>query len=96
MLNFFRVMAKEDRFYIWIYYYGSKEEAKNYHCTIKVFEGAGEECNNIGPPRSLDESQDQIIREENVLSLVVAQLVKRIVNVPSKFPVQKLRPVMKM
>jgi hypothetical protein len=74
-------MVKEkDRFYIWIYYYGSKEEAKNYHCTIKVFGGgAGEEYIYNGPPRSLDESKDQIIREENDLSLGVGQ-VKRIVD----------------
>jgi hypothetical protein len=39
--QFFLVMAREKwpkgRFYIWVYYYGSPEEAKNYHCSIKLF-----------------------------------------------------------
>jgi hypothetical protein len=79
--QFFRVMDKEnDRFYIWIYYYGSKKEAKNYHCTIKVVGGDGEEYIYNGPPRSLDESQDQIIQEENALILGVGQVKRIIVN----------------
>jgi hypothetical protein len=73
-------MVKEkDHFYIWIYYYGSKEEAENYQSTIKVFGGAAEEYIYNGPPRSLDESKDQIIREGNALILCVSQ-VKRLVN----------------
>jgi hypothetical protein len=79
--QFFRGMAKEkDHFYIWIYYYGSKEEAENYQCTIKVYGGAGEEYNYIGPPRSLDESKDQIIREGNTLLLCVSQVKRLLVD----------------
>jgi hypothetical protein len=70
--QFFLVMAREKwpkgRFYIWVYYYGSPEEAKNYHCSIKLF-GDGEEFIYNGPPRSLDESKDQIIGEDHALSL---------------------------
>jgi hypothetical protein len=73
-------MSKEKRlFYIWVYYYGSPEEAKNYNCTIKVFGGDDEEYNYICHPRSLDESQDQIIRGKNALILCAAQ-VKRIIT----------------
>jgi TFIIF-interacting CTD phosphatase-like protein len=79
--QFFRVMVRsKDRFYIWIYYYGSKEDATKYRCTIKVFGAAGdEECIYNGRPRSLDESKHQIIRDENALILGLGQ-VKRIVN----------------
>jgi hypothetical protein len=78
--QFFRAMVKNlDRFYIWIYYYGSPEEAKNYICTIKVFGGADDEYIYNGHPRSLDESSDEIIQEENALSLGVGQ-VKRIIK----------------
>jgi hypothetical protein len=70
--QFFLLMAMDegpkDLVYIWVYYYGSPEEAKNYHCSIKLF-GDGEEYIYNGPPRSLDESHDQIIREDHALSL---------------------------
>jgi hypothetical protein len=76
--------------------YGSKEEAENYQSTIKVYGGAGEEYNYIGPPRSLDESKDQIIREGNALILYVSQ-VKRLVNKDClQCLVQKMRPRTKM
>jgi hypothetical protein len=71
------MVNKKERFYIWIYYYGSKEEAMNYNCTIKAF--GDEEYSYNGPPSSLDESKDTIIREENALSLGAVQ-VKRIVD----------------
>jgi hypothetical protein len=44
-----------------------------------VFGGAAEEYIYNGPPRSLDESQDQIIREDNALILSNGQ-VKRIIS----------------
>jgi hypothetical protein len=79
--HFFRMMAKEkDRFYIWIYYYGSMGEAENYNSTIKVFGGTGEEYIYNGPPRSLDESINQIIRDENALILGVGQVKRLLVN----------------
>jgi hypothetical protein len=60
--QFFRQIALEkDRFYMWVYYYGSKEEAKNYSCAIKAYGSDNEEFINNGPPRSLDESKDEVI-----------------------------------
>jgi hypothetical protein len=76
--QFFYVMAmKNDRYYFWAYYYGSSEEAKNYNCTIKLF-GGDEEYSYNGPPRSLDESRDEIIWKEYALCLGFEQFVRLI------------------
>jgi hypothetical protein len=76
--QFYHVIYKSNvRYYNWVYYYGSPEEAKNYHCTIKLFGGSGDdEYSFNGPPRSLDESQDQIIKEEHALSLGTLQVIR--------------------
>jgi hypothetical protein len=40
---FIEMVLRNDRFYIWLYYYGSKEEAKNYSCTIRAYGGPDNE-----------------------------------------------------
>jgi E3 ubiquitin-protein ligase SIAH1 len=79
--QFFReIVLVNKRVYIWIYYQGSKEEAKNYICTIKVYGGSeNEEFFYNGPPRSLDESKDEVIDGDYGLSMSLSQ-VKRIVS----------------
>jgi hypothetical protein len=79
--QFFRVMVlQNERFYIWTYYYGSKEEAKNYNCTIKVYGGPdNEQFTYDSPPRSLDESRDQVIDGDCCLSVSLCQ-VQRLVS----------------
>jgi hypothetical protein len=72
------------RFYIWLYYYGSREEAKNYNCTIKVFGGPdNEQFPYEGPPRSLDESRLEVINGDCCLSISLSQ-AKRIVSEQGK------------
>jgi hypothetical protein len=79
--QFFReIVLVNKRVYIWIYYQGSKEEAKNYICTIKVYGGSeNEEFLYNGPPRSLDESKDEVIDGDYGLSMSLSQ-VKRLVS----------------
>jgi hypothetical protein len=36
---FFKMVLDRGLFYFWVYYCGSSEEAKNYNCTIEVFNG---------------------------------------------------------
>jgi hypothetical protein len=77
---FFREMVLENgRFHIWVYFYGSKEDAKNYHCQIKVYGADNEELSYNGTPRSLDESKEEVLNEECGLILSLAQ-VKRMVS----------------
>jgi hypothetical protein len=78
--QFFReaVLTKK-RFNIWVYYYGSKEEAKNYNCTIKVYGGNNEEFIYNGPPQSLDESENEVIEAECGLMISLGQ-AKRLVS----------------
>jgi hypothetical protein len=75
---FCQMIHINERFYIWVYYYGSKEAAKNYNCVIKAYSGDNEEFSYIGAPRSLDESEDDIINGEHGLMLGCGQ-AKRIV-----------------
>jgi E3 ubiquitin-protein ligase SIAH1 len=72
-------VVKNQRFYVWVYYYGSKEEAKNYNCTIKVYGGNNEEFIYNGPLQSLDESEDEVIKGECGLMISLGQ-AKRIVS----------------
>jgi hypothetical protein len=79
--QFFRMMRmdqKNYRFYLWVYYYGFKEDAKNYNCTIKVFGGDYEEFIYKGHPSSLDESREEVIDGDCCLSISRSQ-AKRIV-----------------
>jgi hypothetical protein len=77
---FDEVILKHQKFYMWVYYLGSKEEAKNYSCAIKVYGGPdNEEFSYIGPPRSLDESLEEVIAANCGLMLNLDQ-AKRIVS----------------
>lgn len=77
--QFFReIILKNNRFYLWVYYYGSKKDAKNFNCTIKVTGGNNEEFSYKSHPRTLDETKEEIINGDNVLSMSLSQ-AKRIV-----------------
>jgi hypothetical protein len=77
---FINMVLKNNRFFIWLYYYGSKEEAKNYICTIRAYGGPdNEEFIYNGPPRSLDESIHDVIKGDCCLSISLSQ-AKRIVS----------------
>jgi hypothetical protein len=70
----------QKRFYIWLYYYGFKEEAKKYICTIRTYGGPdNEEFIYNGPPRCLDEPMDDVIDGDCGLSISLSQ-AKRIVS----------------
>jgi hypothetical protein len=59
---------------------GSKEEAKNYICTIRAYGGPdNEEFIYNGPPRSLDESVYEVTHGDCGLSISLSQ-AKRIVS----------------
>jgi hypothetical protein len=78
--NFFSEMVLENnRLNIWVYYYGSKEAAKNYNCAIKAYGGDNEEFIYNGAPRSLDESEKEVTEGERGLMLSLGQ-AKRIVT----------------
>jgi hypothetical protein len=78
--QFFReAVLTNMRLNIWVYFYGSKEEAKNYNCTIKVCGKDNEEFIYNGSPRSLDESEDEVIKGHCGLMLSLDQ-AKRIVS----------------
>jgi hypothetical protein len=77
---FSKMVLRNDRFYIWLYYYGSKEEAKNYICTIRAYGGPDkEDFSYNGPPRSLDESLLEVVDGDCGLSISLSQ-AKRIVS----------------
>jgi hypothetical protein len=76
---FCQMVLTNKRFNIWVYYYGSKEEAKSYNCTIKVYGSNNEEFIYNGPPQSLDESKNEVIEAECGLMFSLGQ-AKRIVS----------------
>jgi hypothetical protein len=76
---FHEMILKNKRFHIWVYYHGAKTEANNYNCHIKVYGGDNEEYCYNGPPRSLDESVEEIIAARSGLVLCTRQ-AKRIIS----------------
>jgi E3 ubiquitin-protein ligase SIAH1 len=77
---FSEMVLVKKRFFIWVYYYGSKEEAKNYICTIRAYGGSdNEDFSYNGPPRSLEESFKAVIDGDCGLSISRSQ-AKRIVS----------------
>jgi hypothetical protein len=78
---FLKVILQNGRFYFWVYYHGSSEETKNYKCTIKVFkDGADEKYIYNATVRSLDESMETIIEDENALVIGVSQIRRLVSN----------------
>jgi hypothetical protein len=77
---FSEIVLVNKRFYIWVYYQGSKEEAKNYICIIRAYgRSDNEEFIYNGPPQSLDVSSDEVIDGDYGLSMSLSQ-VKRTVQ----------------
>jgi hypothetical protein len=67
------------RLYLWVYYNGSPEEAKNYKCKIKVFGDCDTEFVYNDTVRSLDESMDSVLKDERALVISATQ-AKRLVS----------------
>jgi hypothetical protein len=70
---------KQGRFYFWIYYHGSMEEAKSYKCTLKVIGNEDDEYIYNGTVRSLDESKETVFADERALVISASQ-VRRLVS----------------
>jgi uncharacterized protein YegP (UPF0339 family) len=66
---FHELILKNKQFITWVYYYGSKEEAKNYICTIQVTGCDNEEFIYKSHPRTLDESEEEVLNGNCVLSI---------------------------
>jgi hypothetical protein len=76
---FYEMTLNKGQFYFWVYYHGSPEEAKNYKATIKVYNDDGEKQFTYNATvRSLDESKETIIKDENAL-IITASQVRRLV-----------------
>jgi hypothetical protein len=66
--------------HFWVYFYGSKEATKNYNCIIKLYGGPdNEEFIYNGPPRSLEESKEEVLEGHCGLIISLDQ-AKRIVS----------------
>jgi hypothetical protein len=70
---------KQGRFYFWIYYHGSEDEAKNYKCTLKVIGNEDDQYIYSGTVRSLDESKETVFADERALVISASQ-VRRLVS----------------
>jgi hypothetical protein len=76
-LFFFEMALKDGRFYFWMYYHGSPEEAKNYKATIKIFNNGDNHYIYNDTIRSLDESKETIFTDECAL-VISAKQVRRL------------------
>jgi cold shock CspA family protein len=76
---FYEVAMKKERFYFWVYYHGSPEEAKNYKYKIKVFGDCDTEFIYNDTVRSLDESKETVFNDDRGLVIIASQ-VKRLVS----------------
>jgi E3 ubiquitin-protein ligase SIAH1 len=80
-VQFFLVMTLiNKRFFIFVYYCGAKEKAKNYICSIKVYGSDNEEFIYNGHPRSLDEADHDIIDSDHGLILSLSQAKRCVSN----------------
>jgi hypothetical protein len=77
--NFLLMAVNNGRFYFWIYYHGSLENAQLYKCTIKVFGNCDVAYTFNGTVRSLDESKATIFNDENALVISACQ-ARRLVS----------------
>ena len=55
--------------YIWILFFGSTEEAKNYSCRISIKNKFGNEFNYSGPVHTLDKTEKAIVNSGFLLSI---------------------------
>jgi hypothetical protein len=77
---FLEFALKNGRFYLWVYYHGSPEEAKNYKCKLKVFGDCDAEFIFNGIVRSLDESKETVFKDECSLDFSVTQARQLVSN----------------
>jgi E3 ubiquitin-protein ligase SIAH1 len=85
---FCEVTLNQGRFYFWVYYHGSPENAKNYKYTIKIFNNGDEKFIYNATVRSLNESKETIIRDENALVISTTQVRRLVSNEKLKWDVQ--------
>jgi hypothetical protein len=85
---FIQTALKNKRLYLWVYYYGSPEEAKNYTCCLKVFGDCDAEFIYNGIVRSLDEPKETIFEDGCALDISLTQARLLVSNEQLKCSVQ--------
>ena len=55
--------------YVWILFFGSNEEARNYSCRISIKNKLGNEFNYSGPVHTLDKTEKAIVNSGFLLSI---------------------------
>ena len=83
--NFFFFYTKV--LYIWILFFGSTEEAKNYSCRISIKNKFGNEFNYSGPVHTLDKSERAIVNSGFLLSIGFSA-AKKLVNKGNNLKIQ--------
>ena len=65
--------------HIWILFFGTSEEARNYSCRVSIENKFGNEFNYSGPVHTLDKSEEAIVNS-GFLLLIGSSAAKKLVN----------------
>jgi hypothetical protein len=85
---FLELVLQNGRFYLWVYYHGSPEEAKNYTCNLKVFGDCDAKFIYNGIVRSLDEPKETVFKDGCALDFSLTQARLLVSNTVLKCSVQ--------